>query len=282
MNTGQLYIVATPIGNLSDISQRAIDTLAQVDVIAAEDTRHSRKLINALGIRTVLVSLHDHNERSRSDQLIKKLAAGEDIALISDAGTPMISDPGYHLIRAARKQGIRVIPVPGASAVTAAASVSGLPANRFYFCGFLPERSAARRAVLRSLLYVPDTLLFYESGNRLEKSLQDMYEILGQEREAVVCKELTKVHEQIAGNNLSELVEDVGSGVLDCRGEFVVLVSGNPDPVCGDVKMLEVARRFLEEIRGVMAPGEAAALVARATGLSRKQVYNLGLDLQDD
>jgi len=281
MEKGQLYVVATPIGNLSDISQRAIDILKSVAIVAAEDTRHSRKLMSSLGINASLVSLHDHNERSRAVELLRVLNRGEDVALVSDAGTPMISDPGFHLVRAVQDEGIRVIPVPGPSAVISALSVSGLPANRFCFYGFLPERRSARQTVLQELANVPVTLVFYESGRRMVPCLKDIADILGSNREAVICKELTKIYELVRRDQVGRLLNDMQSGELDQRGEFVLLVAGNQASDKDEELLLQTAKILLIELVDTLPLGKAASIISRALGCPRKQVYEIGLQLKD-
>jgi 16S rRNA (cytidine1402-2'-O)-methyltransferase len=279
MNKGRLYIVATPIGNLSDISQRAVDTLKSVDVIAAEDTRHSRKLLASLGIQAQLVSLHDHNERSRSEGMIDRLMRGEDIALISDAGTPMISDPGYHLVRAAQDAAIQVSPIPGPSAVIAALSAGGLSANRFYFYGFLPEKQAARRSQLEKLALVEDTLVFYESGKRVTACLEDISASFGADREAVICREISKLHETIIRDSVSALLTGMQSGELEQRGEFVLLVAG---ATASDADIdIPLIKRLLTELGGCLPAGQAASAISRALGCPRKVVYQMALEMKD-
>lgn len=273
MKNGCLYVVATPIGNLSDISQRVVDTLKSVDLIAAEDTRHSQKLLTALGIQNNLISLHDHNERTRSESLVKRIGNGENIALISDAGTPLISDPGYHLIRAAQDAGAVVSPIPGSSAVVTALSVSGLPANRFYFYGFLPEKRSARRGVLARFTNMQETLVFYESGKRVINSMMDMTEIFGGEREAVICRELTKIHEQIVRAPLEKLLVQLQEGLVEQRGEFVLLLRGVKQQP--DVTDMALVNKLLDEFGDSLPAGKLAAALAKALGCPRKLVYEL-------
>ncbi|HEY5734209.1 MAG TPA: 16S rRNA (cytidine(1402)-2'-O)-methyltransferase [Gammaproteobacteria bacterium] len=279
MKQGCLYIVATPIGNLSDISQRAVETLKMVDLIAAEDTRHSQKLLTALGIQNRLVSLHDHNERTRSDSLVGRLINGENIALISDAGTPMISDPGYHLIRLAQDEGIRISPVPGPSAVVSALSVSGLPANRFYFHGFLPDRTAARKAALELLTGIQETLVFYESGKRISSCLSDIRDVFSGVREAVICRELTKLHETIQRGTVDTLLAGFKAGELDERGEFVLLIEGTTRKQDVDLQLIQ---RLLDELKGSVPAGKLASAVSRALRCPRKLVYELIMNMKDD
>jgi 16S rRNA (cytidine1402-2'-O)-methyltransferase len=219
---GTLYLVATPIGNLEDITQRAVRLLGEVDIIACEDTRHTSKLLNHYGIKTKSISYHEHNERERAAELVEKLKAGSDVAVVSDAGTPGISDPGFRLARFAIENEIRVVPVPGPSALVAALIASGLPSDEFFFGGFLPSRSGARRASLTELRTIPATLIFYEAPHRIAATLKDAYEILG-EREAAVARELTKVHEEIVHGRLSELA-DRFSAADSARGEMVLII----------------------------------------------------------
>ena len=280
MNKGRLYIVATPIGNLSDITQRAIDVLKSVDLIAAEDTRHSRKLLASLGVQCQLISLHDHNERARSESLLVRLEAGENVALISDAGTPMISDPGFHLVRAAQDADIHVIPIPGASAVISALSVGGLPANKFSFQGFLSEKQAARRSQLERLSNVPVTLVFYESGKRMTACLADIAETLGADREAVICREISKLHETIIRDSVDGLLQGMQSGELEQRGEFVLLVAG-AEVADSDVD-LQLVKRLLEEFGGSMPTGKVASAISRALGCPRKVVYQMALEMKGE
>ena len=225
--TGVLYVVATPIGNLQDISERAIATLKGVSRIAAEDTRHSARLLSHYGIDTPMVALHEHNEREITPKLIEKLVAGDDLALISDAGTPLISDPGFCLVRAARAAGIRVAPVPGPAACIAALSAAGLPADHFVFEGFLPVRATARRRRLEALVNESRTLVFHESSHRIVECLADMAEILGSDRPAVVARELTKVFETIESGGLAALLAWLRADPNQQKGEFVVLVQGH-------------------------------------------------------
>ncbi len=221
---GTLYLVATPIGNLSDITHRALQVLRDVDLIACEDTRHTHKLLSHYGITTKTVSYHEHNEQQRAEQLIDQLKQGSNIAVVSDAGTPAVSDPGFRLVRAAIENEVAVVPVPGPSALISALVAAGLPTDEFFFAGFLPARTNARRARLSELQSVPGTLIFYEAPHRLAATLKDAYEILG-ERDAVVARELTKVHEEIRRGRLSELSEHYERE--EPRGEIVVLIDRN-------------------------------------------------------
>ena len=267
-----LYVVATPIGNLEDITLRALRVLREVDVIAAEDTRHTRKLLDRYDIHTPLTSYHEHNERTKAPALVRRLEAGESIALVSDAGTPTISDPGYHLIRVAVEKGVPVTPVPGASAATAALSVCGLATDRFVFQGFLPGRRNRRREMLRQLQDDDRTMVFYEAPHRIRESLADVHEVLG-DRAAVVGRELTKVHEELLRGTLSQL-----AGKLDQqRGEFVVVVAGRDDASAVDGKLLRTEiTRLLES--GHKA-NDVAKLVADIHHLAKRDVYKLVLEV---
>ncbi len=221
---GSLYLVATPIGNLADITHRAIDVLTKVALIACEDTRHTRKLLQHYGIATRTVSYHEHNEQQRARELIEMLKRGDDVAVVSDAGTPAISDPGFRLVQAAIENDVRVVPVPGPSALISALIAAGLPTDEFFFGGFLPARTNARRTRLNELRSVPGTLVFYESPHRLAETLKDAYEMLG-EREAAVARELTKLHEEIKRGRLSELAQHYSNE--EPRGEIVLLIDRN-------------------------------------------------------
>jgi len=221
---GTLYVVATPIGNLADMTQRAIQLLKDVELIACEDTRHTRKLLQHFGINTKTTSYHEHNENQRGDELLDLLKQGSDIAVVSDAGTPAISDPGFRLVRSAIENEITVVPVPGPSALITALVAAGLPTDEFFFAGFLPARASARQTRLRELASVPGTLIFYEAPHRLAATLKDAYETLG-EREAVVARELTKLHEEVRRGRLSDLVEHYSQ--VEPRGEIVLLIDRN-------------------------------------------------------
>jgi len=274
---GVLYVVATPIGNLADISARAREVLAAVDVVAAEDTRHSGTLLKHLGIDTPLLSLHDHNEAERAPVLVSRLMAGESVALISDAGTPLISDPGFDLVRAARAAGITVTPVPGASALVAALSVSGLPTDRFVFEGFLPAKQAARRERLEGLSGEHRTLVFYESVHRLKESLEDMALAFGPERPAVLARELTKLHEGVREAPLQALAEWAGSDPAAAKGEVVVMVAGAvvQSAAVQDAETERVLRLLLQEL----PVKQAAALAAGITGVKKNELYDRALGL---
>ncbi len=270
--TGSLFVVATPIGNLEDLSPRARATLADCDRVAAEDTRHSGRLLKHCGIDRPLVSLHEHNEERATAELLRRLEAGERIALISDAGTPLISDPGFRLVREARGRGIAVIPIPGPSALVAALSVAGLPTDAFRFSGFLPARTKARRETLAALTGSASTLVFYESSHRIGAMLSDCVRELGGERAAFIGREMTKLNEQYSAGSLEELRHAVDSGEIPVRGEFVVIVGGCAAPPGVD---LERAAALIRVLLAELAPAQAARLAAAYTGLSRRECYAL-------
>lgn len=270
---GTLYLVSTPIGNLEDITHRAVRLLGEVNLIACEDTRHTRKLLNHYGINTKTISYHEHNERERAAELLKLMESGSDVAIVTDAGTPGISDPGFRLTRLAIDNGVRVVPVPGASAVTTALVASGMPTDEFFFAGFLPARSGARRTRLFELGAIPATLVFYEAPHRIAATLKDSYEVLG-EREAVVARELTKLHEEIARGPLSELVERFSSAE-QVRGEIVLIIDrtaikteGSGEP--STVSIASVVESFESEGLDHRA---ALKKAARELGLSRAEAY---------
>ena len=268
---GKLWIVATPIGNLDDLSARAQAILRQVDLIAAEDTRHSAALLQHCGIATRCVALHEHNERDASAGLVQKLRDGAQIALVSDAGTPLVSDPGFRLVRAAREAGIVVSPVPGACAAIAALSVAGLPSDRFVFEGFLPVKSAARRAHLQALGSESRTLIFYESSHRIVEALDDLAAVFGGDRRAVVARELTKLFETVLDDSLAGLAARVKADANQQRGEFVILVAGAGDDAAA--ARLAEGRRVFELLRKDLPPGRAAKLAAEITGAPRNALY---------
>lgn len=274
-----LYVVATPMGNLEDISRRALSVLGSVDLIAAEDTRHSRKLLAHYGITTPITSFHEHNEQTKGEELLTRLAGGESVALISDAGTPLVSDPGYTLVREARLRGIRVSPVPGPSAVVCALSVAGIPCDRFLFEGFAPRARGQRRAWLESLHLEPRTLVFYESSHRIEACVHDLVQVFGGDREAVLGRELTKLHETLLSGSLAELAARLRDEPLQRKGEFVVLVAG----ASGTEEEARSAegRRILRILAAEMPLKQAAALAARISGAPRNLLYRQALAWQD-
>ncbi|TLX57439.1 16S rRNA (cytidine(1402)-2'-O)-methyltransferase [Stutzerimonas nosocomialis] len=274
---GVLYIVATPIGNLEDISARALRVLKEVSLIAAEDTRHSSRLLQHFGITTPLAACHDHNERDEGGRFLDRLLAGGDVALISDAGTPLISDPGFHLVRQVRAAGIRVVPVPGACALIAALSAAGLPSDRFAFEGFLPAKVAGRRARLESLKQESRTLLFYEAPHRLLESLKDMAEVFGEERSAVLGRELTKTFETLQGLPLGELVRWVEADSNQQRGECVLVVAGWQAPVSEEA-LDAGALRVLDLLLAELPLKRAAAVAAEITGVRKNLLYQAALE----
>lgn len=269
---GTLYVVATPIGNLDDLSPRAREVLAKVTLIAAEDTRHAGQLLTRLGIDARLVSLHEHNEAQRSDELLVRLKAGDSIALVSDAGTPLISDPGYRLLAAARVAAIPVSPIPGCCALIAALSVAGLPTDRFLFEGFLPARSAARIARLRELAGQAPTLVFYEGIHRLPAALKDAITVLGETRLAAVGRELTKLHETIYRGTLAEVLTAVLADPGGERGECTLVIAGNPAILKPDDDELV---RIVNILAAELPAAQAASLAARITGAPRRDTYRL-------
>lgn len=278
---GSLYVVATPIGNLDDISARALTILRNVALIAAEDTRHSARLMQHFGIGTPLTACHEHNERDQGGRFLARMLAGDDVALISDAGTPLISDPGYHLVRQARAAGIAVVPVPGACALIAALSAAGLPSDRFIFEGFLPAKSAGRRARLEQVKEEPRTLIFYEAPHRILECLQDMQAVFGDERPALLARELTKTFETLKGMPLAELAAWVASDSNQQRGECVVLVAGWQAPEGEDAVSAE-AVRVLNLLLAEMPLKRAAALAAEITGVRKNLLYQVALEQQKD
>ncbi len=276
---GTLYVVATPIGNLDDISARALRVLREVALIAAEDTRHSQRLLQHFGIGTPLAACHEHNERDQGGRFIGRLLAGEDVALISDAGTPLISDPGFHLVRSARAAGIAVVPVPGACALIAALSAAGLPSDRFIFEGFLPAKAVGRRQRLEALREEPRTLLFYEAPHRLLESVEDMLAVFGPERPALLARELTKTFETLKGLPLAELREFIAADSNQQRGECVLLVGGWQAPE-GEEAISAESLRMLDLLLAEMPVKRAAALAAEITGVRKNLLYQAALERQ--
>jgi len=277
VESGALYVVATPIGNLEDISARALRILREVDAIAAEDTRHTGQLLAHFGIDTPMFSLHEHNERARLERIIARLRGGQSLALVSDAGTPLISDPGFPLVCELRRQGLKVIPIPGPSSILAALSVAGLPTDRFIFEGFLPAKSAARRERLQVLVREERTLVFLESSHRIAETLADLATVFGAERSAVIARELTKRFEEVHSATLSELIAWLDADPHRCRGEFVVLIQGAP-VVANEVDTLET-RQLLTALLEELPMGRAVAVAVKATRLKRKMLYELALAL---
>ena len=271
----KLYIVATPIGNLKDISIRALEMLAAVDLVAAEDTRHTRRLLDHFEIKQKLIAFHDHNERRQTDLLIDRIKAGESVALVSDAGTPLISDPGFRLVRAARAAGVIVEAVPGASALTAALSVSGLPTDQFQFLGFLPAKGRASR--LADVSQYSGTLILYEAPHRMASLLETVLDVLGSDRELVVCRELTKLYEQVVQGLAGDIRDQMTRGEIPARGEFVVLISGaTVAQSFAQIELDDCLRLLISEL----PISKAAELAAQMLGLKRNLVYKRALALK--
>ena len=274
--TGILYIVASPIGNLQDITQRALDTFAQVDLIAAEDTRHSGLLLSHYGIKKPFFALHDHNEQEKAHILVEKLKQGSNIALISDAGTPLISDPGFHLVRQCREAGIRVVPLPGACAAITALCASGIASDRFCFEGFLPAKNKARKDKLENIAEEDRTLIFYESTHRILDTLEDMQSVLGGERYIVLAREITKTWETITGNTIKNLREWLLEDPNRTKGEMVLIVEGKPKSDNND-EISPQAVKALELIAEELPLKKAAAIVAELYGYKKNALYQFGL-----
>ena len=267
-----LYVVGTPIGNLEDMSYRAVRVLSEVDLIAAEDTRHSRVLLSHYGITTPMQSLHEHNEAQVVERILEQVGNGKAIALISDAGTPLISDPGFHLVRAAREAGLPVFALPGPSAVTTALSIAGLPPDRFAFEGFLPTKPTARRKMLKQLDQEARTLVFFESSHRIEATINDMAEVFGQQRMVAVCRELTKKFETVLRAPLAEIAETLAGDRNQTRGEFVILVKGHQED---KDEALANAHKMALELLEHLPASQAARVAAKLNDVPRRQVYQL-------
>lgn len=267
---GTLHVVATPIGNLGDLSARALETLKTVDAICAEDTRHTRQLLSHFGLERPLIALHEHNEDAQAAQLVARLQSGESFALVSDAGTPLVSDPGFRLVRAARAAGLRVSPVPGACAAIAALSVAGMPSDRFVFEGFLPAKASARRERLSRLTGEVRTLIFYESAHRIEESLDDLVAAFGEARRGTIARELTKLFETVLDGTLADLRQRVGADANQRKGEFVLIVEG-----AGEDANAAVAegKRLYAKLTEYLKPSQAAKLAAELSGAPRKALY---------
>ncbi|WP_273382385.1 16S rRNA (cytidine(1402)-2'-O)-methyltransferase [Actinobacillus porcinus] len=275
--TGILYIVATPIGNLQDISQRALDTFAQVDLIAAEDTRHSGLLLNHYGIKKPFFALHDHNEQQKADFLVEKLQQGTNIALISDAGTPLISDPGFHLVRKCRQAGLKVVPLPGACAAITALCASGIASDRFCFEGFLPAKSKARKDKLQNIAEEDRTLIFYESTHRILDTLEDIETVLGADRYMVLAREITKTWETISGDTVSNLRQWLAEDPNRTKGEMVLIIEGKTKAEDDD-SFNPQAIKALTLIANELPLKKAAAIVAELYGYKKNALYQFGLD----
>lgn len=273
-----LYVVATPIGNLADITLRALDTLRSVDFVACEDTRVTARLLRHFQIEKPLLSLHQHNERKAGGRVLGALRDGKAVALVSDAGTPVVSDPGANLIAAVRAEGIPVHPIPGPSALAAAWSVAGLESTSFLFCGFLPTRPGERRKVLQSLASLPHALVFYEAPHRVLEAVRDLAQVLGGERTVVVARELTKLFESVHACALGELEGWLQSDDYHQRGEFVLMVDGAAEQAPQFVAAQGTLRVLLEEL----APAQAARLAAKLSGVSRSELYELAVKFKDE
>jgi len=269
---GVLYVVGTPLGNLEDLTDRARRTLAMVDLVAAEDTRRTRGLLSSIGLNRPLIAYHEHNESRQTQRLIAELEQGHSIALVSDAGTPLISDPGLRLVSGALAAGLRVVCVPGPSALVAALSICGISAERFVFEGFLPRRTAARRERLEALRQEPRTLVFYEAVHRVAATLADLVALFGPDRPAALARELTKLHESLDGGTLAEIAARLGQSI-PLKGEFVIVVAGAPETaISGDEAQ---AQRVFGLLHAELPATTAAKLTAKITGISRNDVYRL-------
>ena len=272
MSQTGLYLVATPIGNLEDISYRAVRILSEADVIAAEDTRHSRVLLSHYNISTPVLALHEHNEERMQDRILGRVSNGEMVALISDAGTPLISDPGFKLVRAARKAGLPVFSIPGPSAVTAALSVAGLPTDRFAFEGFLPSKAVARKRKLEDLNREPRTLVFFESSHRIRAAINDMATVFGGDRVVAICRELTKKFETVLRAPLKELLQSLADDANQTRGEFVIIVTGFES---SESESLSNAMKMATALLEYMPGSQAARIAAKLNDVPRRDIYRL-------
>ena len=267
--SGQISIVSTPIGNLKDITLRAIETLKSVDLILAEDTRIAKKLLNHFSINNTLESFNDKNEDLKSENLIKNLKEGKNIAIISDAGTPLISDPGFKLIRSAREENIKVTPIPGCTAVIAGLSASGISSDKFTFLGFLPRTKIKRRKNLRQLVHRQETLIFFESVHRIESTITDMKELFGIERKAVLCKEITKIYESFIGNNFMEITDYIKEHQDKLKGEFTIIVEGNRELTI-DLQKID---KILDILQSEMSSKDAIKICSIITGYKKSTIY---------
>ncbi|NQY62153.1 MAG: 16S rRNA (cytidine(1402)-2'-O)-methyltransferase [Alteromonadaceae bacterium] len=277
LNASTLYIVATPIGNLGDISQRAIDILTQVDVIACEDTRHTGRLLSAFSIKNKTLSLHDHNERQRQDQIADLLKEGKSVALVSDAGTPLISDPGFHLVRHCRQLGLSVSPIPGACAAIAALSCAGLPTDRFTFEGFLPSKSGARKTTLAALANETRTMVFYDAPRRAIDTIADIIEVLGGDRYVVIARELTKTFETIHSDSATNLHQWLSQDPNQLKGEMVLIIEGHKvDPNAISPKIIETLKLLVAEL----PPKKACAIAANIYGVKKNTLYDIALTMK--
>ena len=267
--SGQINIVSTPIGNLKDITLRAIETLKSVDLILAEDTRVAKKLLNHFSINNRLESFNDKNESVKNENLIKKIKEGKNIAIISDAGTPLINDPGFKLIRFARKENIKVTPIPGCTAVIAGLSASGISTDKFTFLGFLPRTKIKRRKNLRQLVHKQETLIFFESVHRIESTIIDMKELFGTERKAVLCKEITKIHESFIGNNFLDITDYIKEHQDKLKGEFTIIIEGNREKTI-DLKKID---NILDILQSEISSKDAVKICSIITGYTKSIIY---------
>ena len=275
--SGTLFIVATPIGNLDDITFRAVETLKSVDLVLAEDTRHSQKILNHFNIKTPISAFHDYNEREKCNTVIDKLKQGDSIALISDAGTPLISDPGYILVSAAKKNSVNVVPIPGPSALITALSASGIPSDSFSFFGFLPSKQNARIKTLKTFASRPETIIVYESPKRIMATLTDMLFVFGEEREVCLAKELTKTFETILTTNIPNLIDYISADPGHQKGEFVLLISSTAKK--GQLELDQQLDRLLPVLCSEMGSSKAAKLAAKITGIDKKYCYQRAIEL---
>lgn len=278
INAGTLYIVATPIGNLGDISSRALSVLTQVDIIACEDTRHTQRLLSAHAIKNKTLSMHDHNERQRQDYIASLLQEGKSIALVSDAGTPLISDPGFHLVRHCRSLDLAVSPIPGACAAISALSVAGLPTDRFSFEGFLPSKSGARQSTLLALINEPRTMVFYDAPRRAIDTIKDIVSTLGGERTVVIARELTKTFETIHSDTAENLLAWLEQDTNQLKGEMVLIIEGykaDPDEISAEV--IKTLKLLLAE----MKPKKACAIVAEIYNVKKNALYDIALSFKE-
>ena len=267
--SGQISIVSTPIGNLKDITLRAIETLKSVDLILAEDTRIAKKLLNHFSINNRLESFNDKNESVKKENLIKKIKEGKNIAIISDAGTPLISDPGFKLIRSAREENIKVTPIPGCTALIAGLSASGISSDKFTFLGFLPRTKIKRRKNLRQLVHKQETLIFFESVHRIESTIIDMKELFGTERKAVLCKEITKIHESFIGNNFLDITDYIKEHQDKLKGEFTIIIEGNREKTI-DLKKID---NILDILQSEISSKDAVKICSIITGYTKSIIY---------
>jgi len=276
MNQGILYVIATPIGNRADMGERAISVLKQVDLVAAEDTRHSKGLLQHYGIGTPMQAYHDHNEEQATPKLIQRLLEGDNIAIISDAGTPLLSDPGYHLVKAAHASSIKVSPVPGACAAIAALSVSGLATDRFMFAGFAPHKQGARQNFYREFEYQVATLVFYESSHRIVASVKDMLLVFGEKRRVVLAREISKLFETVYSTTIGDLLDWLQADANQQKGEFVLVLEGVKEQMNPQFADLEQLLKILLEELSVK---QASQIAAKITGVKKNQIYKLALEL---